>query len=130
MLSRASGKALALPSNRDTFTGDLTYYDTGIGACGWTNTASQNIVAVSHILFDAAGSSSQNGGNSNNNPLCGRMLRATRFDSRIGQQRSVDLKVVDRCVGCKEHDIDVSYSAFDHVADRAQGRVSVQWAWL
>lgn len=35
------------------FTGDGTFYDTGLTACGITNTDSQFIAAVSHELFDS-----------------------------------------------------------------------------
>lgn len=124
-------KTLPLPSNTDTHTGELTYYTPGLGACGETNQAGDHIVAVSHLIFDAAGSSSsQNGGNSNANPLCGRFLRATRWNEKVGEMRSVDLKVVDRCTGCREADLDVTEEVFGELADVAEGRVDVSWAWL
>lgn len=123
-------KNLPLPSNAQTFTGDLTYYQPGLGACGLTNTDSDDIVSVSHFLFDAAGSSSSTGGNSNQNPLCGLMLRAERFDEDRGERRSVDLKVVDRCTGCEPDDLDVTITAFEKLASSEKGRVSVSWAWL
>lgn len=84
---------LPLPSNTQTFTGDLTYYGTGLGACGITSTDSDYIVSISHIVFDAA----SKGSDPNANPLCGQMIRAKRFDEQVGGERSVDLKVVDRC---------------------------------
>lgn len=121
---------LPLPSNAKTFVGDLTYYEPGLGACGETDGPNDNVVAVSHILFDAAGSTSSNGGNSNNNPLCGKMLRATRFDAEYGQERSLDLKVVDRCTGCQPDDLDTTEGAFGKMAPVASGRVVVTWAWL
>ncbi|KAI7474518.1 hypothetical protein KC357_g5162 [Hortaea werneckii] len=121
---------LPLPSNTDTFTGDLTYYQPGLGACGVTSTEDDFIVALSHILFDAAGSSTDAGGNSNENPLCGRMLRATRYNEEAGAQRSVDLRVVDRCTGCEVDDLDTSLKAFEKLAPSASGRVDVSWAWL
>ncbi|KAK5129417.1 hypothetical protein LTR08_003273 [Meristemomyces frigidus] len=124
------GKNLPFPSNTDTFTGDLTYYGTGLGACGETSGDSDDIVSISHLLFDAAGSSSSNGGNSNNNPLCNKILRASRFDEEVGAQRSVDLKVVDRCTGCQMDDLDTSLGAFEKLAPSASGRVDVTWAWL
>ncbi|CAD0111982.1 unnamed protein product [Aureobasidium uvarum] len=106
--------------------GDLTYYATGLGSCGITSSDSDMIVAVSHYVFDAASKSS----NPNQNPLCGLKLRASRYDEQVGEKRSVDLKVVDRCVGCQATDIDVSPAAFDRLAARASGRVEVTWAWL
>ncbi|QIX00254.1 hypothetical protein AMS68_005771 [Peltaster fructicola] len=97
-LTRKQGSSgtsnLPLPGNTQTFSGELTYYGTGLGACGITSSDDDNIVAVSHIIFDAAGSSSSTGGNSNSNPLCNRTLRATRYDSAVGQQRSVDLTFI------------------------------------
>lgn len=78
------------------------------------------VCAVSHVLFDAASI----GSNPNNNPLCGLKLRLRR------NERSVDVKVVDRCVGCAETDLDVTEAVFQRVADLDQGRVLVDWAWL
>ncbi|KAI7183221.1 hypothetical protein KC363_g8333 [Hortaea werneckii] len=121
---------LPLPSNTDTFTGDLTYYQPGLGACGVTSTEDDFIVALSHILFDEAGSSTDAGGNSNENPLCGRMLRATRYNEEANAQRSVDLRVVDRCTGCEVDDLDTSLKAFERLAPSASGGVDVSWAWL
>lgn len=87
-------------------------------------------MSISHIVFDAAGSSSSDGGNSNDNPLCNKMLRATRYDEQYGAERSVDLKVVDRCTGCAPDDLDTSLGAFEKLAPSASGRVDVTWAWL
>ncbi|GAB7366774.1 hypothetical protein MBLNU230_g0728t1 [Neophaeotheca triangularis] len=128
--SSSSSSDLPLPSSSDTFEGDLTYYAPGLGACGVTSTSSERIVSVSHLLFDAAGSSSSTGGNSNENPLCGRKLRATRFNDAEDEDRSVDLTVVDRCTGCGAEDLDTSLGAFELLAQESEGRVDVRWAWL
>ncbi|TKX26542.1 hypothetical protein C1H76_1074 [Elsinoe australis] len=125
-LTGSKSQNLPLPSNRETFTGDFTYYEPGMGACGITSSSSEDIVAVSKIIFDAA----QTGSDPNQNPLCGRRLRAKRFNEQTGSQRSVDLTVVDRCVGCKPTDIDTSLSAFKKLAAEELGRVTVTWAWL
>ena len=58
------------------------------------------------------------------------MLRASRYDDAAQETRSVDLKVVDRCVGCAPNDLDVTESTFGDMAVVAQGRVDVEWAWL
>jgi expansin (peptidoglycan-binding protein) len=123
----ASPGFLPLPSDTQQFTGDLTYFGDGLGACGVTSTPDQDIVAVSHFLFDAEQGSSTN---PNSNPLCGLIIRAERFDEQVGANRSVDLTVVDRCVGCQPTDLDVSTGAFTQLADMAAGRVTVTWAWL
>ncbi|MCJ1354058.1 MAG: hypothetical protein MMC33_004045 [Icmadophila ericetorum] len=123
-----SSQFLPLPSDKQSFTGDLTYYAPGLGACGVTSTANQDIVSVSHFLFDSV----QVGTNPNTNPLCGLVLRAERFDDEEGVDgmRSVDLTVVDRCTGCAPTDLDVSLGVFSQLANPAQGRVTVTWAWL
>ena len=94
-------------------------------SCGITSSSSDNIVSVSHYIFDAE----QSGSDPNQNPLCGKKLRAKRVKEG-GGERSVDLTVVDRCVGCKETDIDVSLSVFEKLADVDLGRVLVTWSWL
>ncbi len=94
------------------------------------------------------------GANPNANPLCGLKIRAIRYDEHANAQKSVDLKVVDRCrftytekiflmqierlilkfvhigTGCAPTDIDISPGAFEKLGDPALGRVHVTWAWL
>ncbi|TVY85234.1 Papain inhibitor [Lachnellula suecica] len=113
-------KNLPLPTNGATFTGDLTYYSPGpgYGACGYENTSSDSICAVSHIVWDAASTSS----NPNANPLCGKKIRITRYDVTKGGNHSVDVEVVDRCVGCVAVDLDLSLSVFTSLAEEAEGR--------
>ncbi|KAF1980281.1 hypothetical protein BU23DRAFT_522317 [Bimuria novae-zelandiae CBS 107.79] len=116
---------LPLPSNTQTFTGDLTYYNPGLGACGKEASDEDAICAVSHITFDAV----QKGSDPNQNPLCGRKIRAKRV-REDGKEVSIDVTVVDRCTGCQPTDIDVSPAMFDKMADHGLGRVDVTWAWL
>jgi hypothetical protein len=141
---------LPLPGGAETFTGDLTYYDPGLGACGIDSGDNDPVVAVSHYTFDAV----QTGSDPNQNPLCGRKIRATRVDERSGKSVSIDVTVIDRCkcpaitsgsrerysssfhanltvgTGCEPTDIDVSPAMFDKMADHDLGRVVVTWAWL
>ncbi|ELR09869.1 hypothetical protein VC83_06480 [Pseudogymnoascus destructans] len=129
-LKKAEGDsaALPLPGNATPHMGDLTYYSPGpgFGSCGLENSSSDPICAVSHLLYDAASIS----GNPNENPLCGRKLRVTHTDARDGKTRSVDVKVVDRCTGCKATDIDLSPGMFLKLAAEEEGRVVGTWAWL
>ncbi|CAG8955803.1 hypothetical protein HYFRA_00011672 [Hymenoscyphus fraxineus] len=119
---------LPLPGSSSIQTGDLTYYSPGpgYGACGFENTSHDSICAVSHIIWDAVSTSS----NPNHNPLCGKMLRITRFNEALGRNSSVDVEVVDRCTGCEPNDIDLSLDMFTALADEGQGRVLGSWAWL
>ncbi|KAK6528693.1 hypothetical protein TWF694_003936 [Orbilia ellipsospora] len=52
-----------------TFSGDATFYDPGLGSCGITNSGSDLIAAIGHTLFDSKATA-----NSNNNPFCGRQI--------------------------------------------------------
>lgn len=116
--------SLPLPSNKGVFTGDITYYYPGLGACGWNSNESDGVVAVSRLVWDAV----QVGTNPNTNSLCGRRIRVRReFD---GSARSVDVRVVDRCVGCKAYDLDLTPEVFTRLANHEDGRVKASWAWL
>ena len=126
-LRHKSSQNLPLPGS-GVQTGELTYYTPAQGACGWTNDESDMVVAVAHKLFDSAG---EGGSNPNTNPLCGRMIRVQRDFVETGAgNRSVDVKVVDRCTGCEPTDLDLSPAAFKKLALESQGRVQGQWAWL
>lgn len=118
---RSKTQNLPLPtSHGGPWSGDLTYYDPGLGACGIESKDGDNIVAVSHLLFDAVSV----GSNPNQNPLCGKMIRAKR------PKGTVDLKVVDRCTGCQPRDLDITMKVFARLAEVDAGRVPVEWSWL
>ncbi|KAI9842232.1 MAG: hypothetical protein M1837_007377 [Sclerophora amabilis] len=124
--TRSKSQNLPFPSNTETFTGELTYYSPALGACGITSSETDDVCSLSHTLFDAA----QKGSDPNANPLCGLRIRAARFDEQVAERRSVDLTVVDRCVGCDPTDLDLSPGAFNKLANPDRGRVDVSWAWL
>lgn len=110
-------------SSGTTYTGDATFYATGLGACGITNADTDYICAVSHLLFD--GFDGYTGGDPNNNPVCNKKLKATY------QGKSVTVTVTDRCVGCAMYDLDFAPSAFDQLADEALGRLKgMTWEWI
>lgn len=88
---RDSAVALPLPGPGN-HTGALTYYDPGMGACGYTSSANQSVLAIGHATFDAV----PNGGNPNRSPLCGKQIRISRV-SQNGSAASVTATVVDRC---------------------------------
>lgn len=84
---------LPLPNGAKVYSGDLTYYDPALGACGIDSTDNDAVVAVSHFTFDAI----QTGSDPNQNPLCGRYIRAKRVNEKTGHSVSIDVKVIDRC---------------------------------
>ena len=95
----------------------LALLQTGLGACGWTNNDSDLIVAISESLFQTFGSQS------NGNPVCGRYINVERGS------KTVKVKVTDACPGCDMHSLDLSPAAFNKLADPAEGRVTIKWAW-
>jgi expansin (peptidoglycan-binding protein) len=96
--------------------GDGTYYNTGLGACGWTNNDSQLVVAVSQQWYGTAP-------NPNNSAACGKQLRVR------GPLGVVYVTIVDKCVGCATDDLDFSPAAFRAIANISDGRVPIRWVW-
>ncbi|GAN02161.1 riboflavin aldehydeforming enzyme [Mucor ambiguus] len=109
-------KSKSSSSSSGDYSGDATYYNTGLGSCGWESAESEMIVALNHGQME-------NGANSNKNPNCGRHITAT------GPKGSVTVKVVDTCPGCANGDLDLSPAAFAKIADMDAGRVPVSWSW-
>jgi len=93
-----------------------------LGACGITNVDTNYICAVSESLFDTF--PGYNGVNPNSNPVCNRMIQVNY------QGKSVTVKVVDRCTGCKYDDLDMTPTAFEALADLSLGRIDITWSWL
>ena len=92
------------------------------------NDLTHRIASISHVVFDAATSST--GGNSKHNFLCGTMPRASRYYAEQAHIKGLDLKVVDRCTRCEPEDVDTTLGTFEVLVPRASGRVDVAWAWL
>lgn len=120
--SSGSGESSGLAASGTEYTGDLTWYDVGLGACGLTSTSDEAIVAISQDIFDNA---QYKTANPNLNPLCGKYVTITGKDGS-----SYQAKVVDRCVGCAEADLDLSQGFFNKVTSNGDGRVSgMSWTW-
>ena len=126
LLTRHSSTNITLPTGAETYSGDGTYYGTGLGACGITSQDSQMVVAIAWDLFDHMGKGTAGEFNPNLNPVCGRKIRARR----AGHTKAVEVTVVDRCTGCKPQDLDFSPTAFNAVAEEWEGRVGIEWAWV
>ncbi|KAK4185115.1 RlpA-like double-psi beta-barrel-protein domain-containing protein-containing protein [Podospora australis] len=107
--------------------GELTYFSPALGACGWMNTDSDTVAAVSHELYDAAAAEGQT--NPNQNTLCGRWIRVWR-DGEDKTRNGIDVQVVDRCTGCGVTDLDLTLGVFDRLADKDEGRILGGWEWL
>ncbi|KUI72933.1 Papain inhibitor [Cytospora mali] len=103
----------------DFFSGDLTYYTLGLGACGIDNSGQDmtaNIVAMSATTM---------GSQSNGNPMCGKTIKI--YNSASGKTATGIIQ--DKCPGCAAGSIDVSEKLFEELADLASGRVEISWNW-
>jgi hypothetical protein len=122
--SYSSGSSDGNPASGKSFTGEMTYFTPGMGACGHDSSESEHMVAVSMALFDQYTPN----GNPNNNPLCGKTLTITSPDGS-----SHEATIWDRCVGCAEADLDMPQSFFDVVTAKdgkpADGRAyGMSWS--
>ncbi|KAI0965462.1 RlpA-like double-psi beta-barrel-protein domain-containing protein-containing protein [Xylaria arbuscula] len=90
------------------FTGDITYYQPGLGACGETSTDSEAVVALSTSQYD---------GN------CGKTMTITK------DGKTATAKVVDKCMSCASGSIDVSSTVFQSLVDLSVGRTTVTWSF-
>jgi len=106
--------------------GDITYYATGLGACGITSNDQQLVCAVSHELYDTFEGGYPDG-NPNNAPVCGRHILLDIPNST----ETIDLVVVDRCGGCDiDCSLDLSPAAFAKYGDINVGRYhNATWRW-
>ncbi|KIJ38749.1 hypothetical protein M422DRAFT_69007 [Sphaerobolus stellatus SS14] len=116
LASFAAAAPAPLQSRQSGGVGSVTFFDTGLGACGNTNTDSDAITAISASLFDSMGSAA----------VCGRQISLTTQDGH-----SVTVTVEDRCTGCAEFDLDLTPSAFQQLASLDVGRLQgVSWSFI
>jgi len=113
--SYSSGSSDGNPASGKSYTGEMTYFTPGMGACGETSSESDSMVAVSMALFDQYTPN----GNPNKNPLCGQTVSITGADGS-----SHEATIWDRCVGCAEADLDMPQSFFDVVTKDKDGKIA------
>lgn len=109
-------------SSAGTFSGDGTFYTTGLGSCGITSQDTDMIAALSFKTMDLT-----NPGNPNHNPMCGRKVRAFSATNTEG----IIVSIVDTCAGCAgAHDLDFSPTAFDLLGLETVGRIPITWEYI
>ncbi|CAG8807742.1 7182_t:CDS:1, partial [Gigaspora margarita] len=113
--SEPESRRFAHFAKRD-FTGKTTYFFPGFGACGYQNTSSNFVVALSSARF--------NGGSPNKDPICNKTIQVT------SDSKSVNGMVVDKCAGCNVNDLLISPAAFSALADLNKGHMAVNWTFL
>ncbi|KPM44746.1 hypothetical protein AK830_g1770 [Neonectria ditissima] len=100
----------------DSHSGELTYYDVGLGACGEDDTGNddtENIVALSHLLM---------GTQSNGNPMCGKTITIK------SNGKTATATVRDKCMGCDYDNIDVSRKVYEALwGGLGTGRTKAEW---
>lgn len=131
-----SQQAAAASATSGEYSGDGTFYELGLTACGQTYTDSDYVAAISYLVFDQDGTANPNGKNSRStdhrayadlnldNPHCGKKITVYR------DGKSVDVTIVDRCAGCENmHSVDLSPIAFDVLGNPAEGRIPITWSY-
>jgi len=118
----SGSETIKMEKRQGPFSGDGTYYETGLGACGWYNSDTDYIAAVGAGYFDSYPGATAN---PNDNPICGRQITAQYGGNQVS------VSIVDRCAGCAgAYDLDFSPSAFSQLADQSVGRLTgVQWSF-
>ncbi|EJC97860.1 uncharacterized protein FOMMEDRAFT_171272 [Fomitiporia mediterranea MF3/22] len=100
---------------RITHTGRGTWYYPGLGNCGFTDSASDDVVAIAKTRYDAA-----DGGN------CNQWIAIT--NSANGKTAYALTR--DSCPGCGENDLDLSPAVFSQIADLDTGVISISWNFM
>lgn len=109
-------QAAAAVFNYSSNSGKATYYDPGMGSCGRISLPTDMHVAFPHALMEQ-----HETGNPNNNPLCGQKLYITRNGVTI------QVEIWDKCPGCDPDTVDLTPTAFEKIAQLAEGRVQISW---
>ncbi|KAK2809025.1 hypothetical protein FQN49_008654 [Arthroderma sp. PD_2] len=101
--------------------GEITFYDGGVGSCGDPiNTDSDDVIALPHGLMEPL-----DGGNPNNNPLCGKQVSITYN----GVTSTATVK--DKCQGCEGKSIDMTRHLFVKFGLETAGRIpGVKWHFI
>ncbi|KAF8469404.1 RlpA-like double-psi beta-barrel-protein domain-containing protein-containing protein [Russula ochroleuca] len=95
---------------RVTYSGRGTWYETGMGNCGWENNDNQLVVAVSESVYS-------------NGVHCGKTVLVHSGG------KTAQAEVVDSCPGCGENDLDMSPAMFQHFSGLGTGVISIQWSY-
>lgn len=101
----------AAASTGSTYSGEATYYNAeGKGACGIQTPSDYLVCAINDEQY-----SREN---------CGRCVEVT------GPMGSVVVRVIDKCPGCDQGDLDLSETAFTKIAAKSAGRVKITWRFV
>ncbi|KAK1925923.1 RlpA-like double-psi beta-barrel-protein domain-containing protein-containing protein, partial [Papiliotrema laurentii] len=91
--------------------GKATYYAVGLGACGWTNSDSEYVVAMNAPQYSSG--------------TCGQNIQIT--NPSTGKTQTA--KIVDLCPGCSNGDLDMSPTLFSYLNDGNMDAGVFQMTW-
>jgi expansin (peptidoglycan-binding protein) len=110
----AGGDAGPLCSGETTHQGQATFYTTADGTGNCSFDASPNDLMIGAMnATDYAGAAA-----------CGGCIHLQ------GPNGAIDIRIVDQCPECPQGNIDLSPEAFDGIAERSAGRVSITWEYV
>ncbi|EMR66913.1 putative plant expansin protein [Eutypa lata UCREL1] len=98
------------------FSGDLTYYTPGLGACGKPNTEADRVVALPEGQYCKIS-------NPNDCYKCGDFINI-HYNGK-----STTAQIKDKCWGCEGDSIDVSPTVFKELEALEAGRIQVTWEY-
>ncbi|KAI1389548.1 uncharacterized protein F4822DRAFT_204561 [Hypoxylon trugodes] len=114
-----------IPFNQK-FSGEITYYNAALGACGYEDTGvddSENIVAIPKAFWNAISTLTSYGINQPAHPLCDKTITITAPNGK-----TTTAKIRDRCDGCSGDAIDVTPHTFkDLFGSLDAGRLDCSW---
>ncbi|PVZ98519.1 hypothetical protein BB558_005479 [Smittium angustum] len=107
-----------------TYTGDGTYYDPGIGlgSCGTLNMQTEMVGAMNHLQYG-------NEPNPNNAAICKKCVMVS-YTPVGGVTKTQKIRITDKCPVCKYGDIDLSTEAFRKLAPLEVGRIKISWQFV
>jgi len=95
--------------------GRATWYEPGLGNCGWRNNRKQKVLAISKKLYDR-----------NHGSNCGQWIEIV--NNKNGKKSWG--QTVDSCPGCGIDDLDLSPALFQDLGDLKAGVLSITWHFL
>lgn len=110
-----SASAAPVQEKRGQYNGQATFFSVGLGACGWTNSDSDFVVAIDSAMYS--------GGSH-----CGKQLSIT--NTKTGQTQSA--QAVDECPTCSSNgSLDMSPSLFSALnnGNMDDGEFPISWSF-
>ncbi|OCB88255.1 hypothetical protein A7U60_g4661 [Sanghuangporus baumii] len=98
---------------RVTHTGKGTWYYPGLGNCGYTDSSSDDVVAIAKSRYGSGGN-------------CNQWIAITN----TANGKTVYGKTRDSCPSCADGDLDLSPAVFSQIADLDTGVISISWNFM